>query len=258
MTGMSDWALPGWVDGWVLMQKLFRFLSIGACLALAACGGSGPIAEDPGVSLVELSTLPDPSSEDYLGQPEDDVARPFDQLSVIVFGVPELSREVRISATGAFDFPLVGLVQANGRPLPEISHELEARLAGRYVLEPDVTIEFGERIGQSFTIGGEVREPGRYEITAPTSLMEAVAIGGGSTEYSRMKEVIVFRQVGGQRFIGLYDMTAIQRGNYPDPRIHPRDTIMVGDSPSRRLLAQAFQYSQLLSTPLILIDRLAR
>ncbi|GAA0277746.1 polysaccharide biosynthesis/export family protein [Alteraurantiacibacter aestuarii] len=205
--------------------------------------------------MAELSALPAPGASDYSSGGQGDVARPLDVLAISVFGVPELTREVRVGSGGFFDFPLIGAVQANGRSLAEIGYEIETRLSDSYVRQPDVTIEYSGREGQLFTVGGQVRAPGQYAIIQPVTLMQAVAIGGGTTEFSQMDDVLVFREVDGQRYIGVYDMKAIQRGNYPDPEIYAHDVIMVGDSPNRRLLAELLSYSTLLSSPLILLER---
>lgn len=236
----------------------FAVLAFFGSLLVAGCGKQEPIALDPAITVAELTSLPAPDAQDYASGPQSDVARPLDVLAVTVFGVPELSRTVRVGSGGFFDYPLIGAVQANGRTLPEISYEVESRLAVNYVRDPDVTVEYGERTGQRFTVGGEVKVGGQYPIVQPTTLMEAVAIAGGRSEYSQMSEVLVFREVEGQRFIGVYDLTAIQRGNYPDPQIYAHDVIMVGQSAQRRLLTDLLSYAQLISTPLILLERLAR
>ncbi len=233
-------------------------LALAVLMSATACKTPGPIGEDPGIAVAELASLPTPTAQDFVGSPHGDVARPLDVLSVGVFGVPDLTRTVRVGSGGFFEFPLIGAVQANGRTLAEISYEVETRLAGTYVRNPDVTIEFAERTGQVFTVGGEVGNAGQYPIIQRTSLMEAVAIAGGSTEYSRLKEVLVFREIDGQRYIGVYNMEAIQRGNYPDPEIYAHDVIMVGDSPNRRLIADVLRYTQLITSPLILLERVAR
>lgn len=205
--------------------------------------------------VTELSSLPAPSAQDHAGGRGDDQARPLDMLAISVFGVPELSRPVRVGSGGFFDFPLIGAVQANGRTLAEISFELETRLKGTYVRDPDITVEFAERGGQVYTVGGEVGRPGQFPIVQATTLMEAIAIGGGRTPYSRMSDVLVFREVNGQRYIGVYDMTAIQRGNYADPQIYAHDIIMVGDSPSRRAIADILSYAQAFASPVLLIQQ---
>ena len=244
----------------VLVLKYFRFLVLAlvAPLALAGCGKQQPIGTDSSFAVAELSSLPAPGPTDYAAGRQDEQIRPLDTLAISVFGVPELSRPARVTGGGYFDFPLIGAVQANGRTLAEVAFELESRLREGYVNDPDVTVEFGERAGQVFTVGGEVRTPGQFPIIQRMTLMEAVARAGGSTAYTRLSEVLVFREVQGQRYIGVYDMTAIQRGNYPDPQIYAHDIIIVGDSPNRRLLADVLQFTQLVTNPLIILERVVR
>ncbi|MES2699599.1 MAG: polysaccharide biosynthesis/export family protein [Pseudomonadota bacterium] len=231
------------------------FLALAATALVAACGKPQPIGQSSGTTVAELSSLPAPGAQDYAAGRQDDQARPLDILTVAVFGVPELSHTMRVGAGGFIDYPLIGAVQANGRTLAEIGFEIETRLKGTYVRNPDVTVEFGERAGQVLTVGGEVMRPGLVPIIQNTTLMEAVAMAGGRTTYSRLTEVLVFREIGGQRYIGVYDVAAIQRGNYADPQVYPHDIIMVGDSPNRRMMADVLQYTQLLTSPLILLQQ---
>jgi polysaccharide export outer membrane protein len=231
------------------------FLALVLTALVVACSKPEPIGQSSGTMVAELSALPAPGPQDYDSGRQVDQARPLDTLAIAVFGVPELSRTVRVGSGGFIDYPLIGAVQANGRTLAEIGFEIETRLSDNYVRNPDVTVEFAERAGQVLTVGGEVGEPGQIPIIQSTSLMEAIAMAGGRTEFSRFSEVLVFREIGGQRYIGVYDMTAIQRGNYPDPQVYPHDIIVVGDSPNRRLMADVLQYTQLLTSPLILLQQ---
>lgn len=240
------------LDLTIIRKILLAFV---ATALVAGCAKERPIGQDSGTMVAELASLPAPGAQDHAGSRSEDQARPLDVLTVSVFGVPELSRPVRVGNGGFFDFPLIGAVQASGRTLAEIGFELETRLKDTYVRNPDVTVEFGERSGQVFTVGGEISRPGQYPIVQGTTLMEAVAIGGGRTQFSRLSEVLVFREINGQRYIGVYDMTAIQRGNYPDPQVYAHDIVMVGDSPSRRALSDVLQYTQALASPLILIQQ---
>jgi len=78
---------------------------------------------------------------------------------------------------------------------------------------------------------------------------------GGLSDYAKSEEVLVSRTVQGQKYIGVYNLTAIERGNYPDPAIYPNDVITVGDSPSKRLLQSVLAFVPLLTTTAILVDR---
>ena len=46
-----------------------------------------------------------------------------------------------------------------------------------------------------FIAGGEVGHPGKYELRADTSLMEAVEIAGGFTHEAKHSQVLLFRHV---------------------------------------------------------------
>lgn len=244
-------------DGKILALKNSRYSILALAVAglVSGCAKPGPVGLDQSIAVAELASLPVPSATDYSAGAQGDQARPLDLLNVAVFGVPELTREVRVNNGGYFDFPLIGAVQANGRSLAEISFELETRLAGEFVRNPDVTVEFVERIGQVVTVSGEVDKPGQYPILQSMSLIDIVASAGGLTEYSQIDDVLILREIEGQRYIGIYDLGAIQRGNYPDPEVYAHDIVIVGDSPSRRQLTEILRYSQLITNPLILIER---
>ncbi len=227
-------------------------------LVLAACATTTPpLGGAPGVEVSDTATLPAPTFEDFGPEPDEGLIRPLDVIQVDVFGIEELSRVVRVGTNGTFDYPLIGSVEASGLTTDELSYQLENRLRDTYVRNPDVTSQITARNEQFFTIGGEIDRPGRFPITSTVTLMEAVAIGGGFDEYANQSEVLVFRTVEGQRYIGVYNLQGIQRGNYPDPVIYPRDIVMVGDSPSRRRLDTILALVPTIIQPLILLERVA-
>ena len=100
--------------------------------------------------------------------------------------------------------------------------------------------------------------PGDYPVLGRQSLLRVVNQAGGLADYANLDDILIFRTVGGQRYIGAYNIQAIQRGNYEDPRVYPNDIIVVGDSPNRRRLDNILRFVPLLSTSAILIDRIGR
>ena len=102
---------------------------------------------------------------------------------------------------------------------------------------------------------GEVEQPGLYPLTGRTTLVGAVAKAEGTTEFSKLDEVVVFRTVGGQRYAALYSLEAIRRGAYADPEIYANDVVTVSFSDRRRF----FKDLAAVAAPLIiLIDRVSR
>lgn len=243
----------------VVRKLCGAFGVVAATLLLVACGSDRPVGQAPNLSVVDLSTLPVPSAKDDMANTgQADTVQPLDQLAISTFGVPDLTRQVKVGPRGSFAFPLIGKVQATDRTPAEIARDIQDRLKNGFVNHPDVTVEIDKRADQYITVGGEVRSPGQYPIHGTLTLMQAVAIGGGRTDYSKLSQVLIFRTVAGRHYIGVYDLKAIQKGNYADPKVYPNDTIMVGDSPGRRLIASVLTYVQLIANPLILADRVAR
>ena len=223
-----------------------------SCAVLASCAGSGPIGEAASVEVLTLDALPEPTLE------KASVIRPQDSLRVSVLGFPDLSRELVVANSGTFQFPLIGVIQAEGRTPFEISRDIADRLRGTYVVNPEVTVDVTQQPGRLITVGGEVNRPGMHQALRSVSLLEAIALGGGTTDTAKLSEVLIFRTVDQQRYIGLYDLRAIQRGNYPDPQVFEGDIIQVGDSPTLRRIQAITALAPLVTTPIILLDRVLR
>lgn len=225
---------------------------------IAACASAPPIGGAPDVAIAQTDVLPTPTAASYRVDAVDGLVRPMDTLAIDVFGVEDMAREVQVGADGTFDYPLIGTVEAAGRTPQEISNAMEERLRDGYLRSPEVTIRMSERIQQFVTVGGEVTRPGRFPVSGSISLMDAVALGGGMGEFANRDEVLVFRTVGANRYIGVYNLQGIQRGNYADPRIYANDIVMVGDSPRQRQLQRILQLTTALSSPIILLERVLR
>jgi polysaccharide export outer membrane protein len=234
-----------------------RYLAIfGFALLLSACGGKPPLGGDPALSVVNSTGLPAPGREEISASGRQFYISPFDRLSINVFRIAELSREeIRVDGAGMISMPLVGAVKAAGLTPGELAEVLENGLRGKAVKDPAVSVNIAEISGQLVTVEGEVGEPGLYPVVNQMTLMRAVASAKGTTEFSDLDDVVIFRTVSGQRFAALYNLGAIRRGNYPDPKIFANDVVVVGDSPSRRLFKDLLTITPLLTTPLVVALR---
>ncbi|PND67790.1 polysaccharide export protein, partial [Escherichia coli] len=86
----------------------------------------------------------------------------MDTIQVDVFNVPDLSREMQVDASGRIAMPLVGTVDARGKTAQELAATVETALRGRYVRNPEVTVNIKSSVSQVVTIDGQVVEPGLY------------------------------------------------------------------------------------------------
>lgn len=217
---------------------------------LGACAEQKFIGR-PGLQLVEGSAeLPAPQVADLIQEQRPYVIGPYDRVSIDVYGVPDLSRTVQVDASGNIALPLAGVVAASGKTPSQIAEAIAGRLRGRYVRNPEVTVNT-DATAQTFTVDGEVNAPGQFAVTGRMTLMRAVARAQGVTEFANTNYVVVFRTVGGRQYAALHDLRAVRAGVYPDPEIYANDVVLVNESQGRRLFQLVIATSPLLSAPLI-------
>ncbi len=225
-----------------------------AALALSACGQHEPLVSTERLTVVQdTAALPAPARQDLTAADRPALIGPLDTIQVDVFNVPDLSREMQVDASGRIAMPLVGTVDARGKTAQELAATIETALKGRYVRNPEVTVNIKSSVSQVVTIDGQVVEPGLYPVTNQMTLLRAIASAKGLSEFARQEDVVILRNVDGRKMAGLYNINAIRRGAYDDPAVYANDVIVVGDSPQRRLFRDFVSVSPLLAAPLIAI-----
>lgn len=222
--------------------------------ALAACGGNTTLGGSPNVSVVAGDSLPAPTRLDLFERNRPYLIGPFDKLNIDVFGVEELTaKEVQVDAGGRLSFPLAGVMEAAGKTPGELETEIEDRLKGRFIRDPQVTVNLKETVSQVITVDGQVKEPGLYPVIGRMTLMRAVATAKGTAEFAKLNDVVIFRTVNGQDMAALYNLEAIRRGNYADPEVYANDIVVVGDSKARRLFKDVLAAAPGLLSPLVIL-----
>jgi polysaccharide export outer membrane protein len=202
--------------------KSLRYAALSAVLLLAACAHPGSVAEARG----ELPVA-DPVAA-AVGRPEYRVG-PGDLLSVTVFQVTDLGRDVRVDNAGQVTLPLIGAVTAAGRTVRELEHDIATRYAERYLQDPQVSVFVKEFASQRVTVEGAVEKPGIYPMSSRLTLLQAIALAQGLDETASKGNVIVFRTAKGERQFARFDLAAISAGHDPDPEIQGEDVVVVDD-----------------------------
>lgn len=166
---------PARLDAWSWCGVIGALLAI---LGLAPHSHAQTVLETPEQTndrIRSRSTLAARSA------PHDYLIGSGDVLSVQVFEVPELSRDVRVSQTGTIGLPLVpvrlrmsGLTEAQAEQ--KIAEVLEAN---GLVTRPQVSVNVRERKSKPITIVGAVNHPLVYQADRPVTLVEALAEAGG-------------------------------------------------------------------------------
>lgn len=106
-----------------------------------------------------------------------------DQITINVFGQPDLTTQVTLDAVGIITLPLIGAVKALGLQPRQLEQLVAARLVdGGYIRDADVVVTIEQTRSRFFSVLGAVARPGRYPLENNLSLLDALAEAGGATE----------------------------------------------------------------------------
>ena len=168
-----------------VLDKLRRERYILPCVALLVFFHKGSCISAQEVSVVgtsqqmneriqKLSVGSKPASREYtIGN--------GDLVSITVFDVPELTREVRVSQSGTISIPLVP-TRLHISGLTEMQAEqviADVLQANGLVSHPEVGVMVKEHKSRPITVVGAVQHPMVYEADSSVSLLEVLAGAGG-------------------------------------------------------------------------------
>lgn len=158
------------------------------------------------------------------------------------FGQGGQNRVARVTPEGTIQLPGIGSVPAQGLTLDELKREIDERHA-QVVVGMEVTPVLQARAPRFVYVLGEVQTSGRYEMQAPTTVMQAISLAGGWNNGGNLREIVVFRRAEDWRLIATrLDMRGALLGKRPCPadEIWLRDSDIVVIPKSPILLADDF------------------
>jgi protein involved in polysaccharide export with SLBB domain len=124
---------------------------------------------------------------------------PGDVVDIKFFSVPELNESQAVRPDGKIALQLVGEVHAMGKTPAELREEL-MKIYVPHLKAPDVTVIVRQFLSRRIYVGGEVREPGSFDMPGQLSALEAIMQAGGFTNMARLGNVVIIRHKDGQRF----------------------------------------------------------
>lgn len=210
---MKSLSFPRWLPKFLLLT-----------LALSGCamrGGSIPYSPAG-------FTAPDPVAPATVAA--DYKLSPGDVVNVHVYELDTLSGDQTVDTAGQLNMPLIGQVAADGLTTQQLSDRLASLLGAKYLQSPHVTVALKSAVQRTLTVDGAVQKPGVYAIGSDSTLIQAIALASGTSTDANPKRVVIFRQINGQREAASFDLTTIRKGTDQDPRVYPRDTIVVDGS----------------------------
>jgi polysaccharide export outer membrane protein len=103
---------------------------------------------------------------------------------------------VTVGLDGAIVLPLVGGVQARGLTLAEIARVVNKKQE-TYVRNPNFSVAMREMRSYLVTVVGEVKNSGEFTLVGRTTLLGALARGGGLTDYADERFTLLRRAESG-------------------------------------------------------------
>ena len=144
-----------------------------------------------------------------------------------------------VTPAGKIQLPALNSIFVQGLTPNEAKQEIDARYAAT-VPGVEVTIDLAQRAPRFVYIVGEVENPGRFELVAPTTAMQALALAGGHRIGANLRQVVVFRHADDWRLMAtMLDLRGAMYGRRPVPAddiwLNDSDIVLVTKTPIQQL-----------------------
>lgn len=149
---------------------------------------------------------------------------PEDVLEISVWKNADLSRVVIVRPDGRISIPLIGDVQAAGRTPGELKMAIEEKLQ-EYQETVVASVIVQEVNSYRIFMLGEIRAPGPYTLKRHTSILQAISLAGGFTEFASKNKIVLIRE--SERIKVRFDDLVKGRTNDEDIILKPGDTIFI-------------------------------
>ena len=152
-------------------------------------------------------------------------------------GTGGLKLEIKVNPDGRVYLPALGAICAQGLTVEELKDEVDARYAAT-IPGIDVTPLITQRAPRFVYVLGEVRQPGRFTLEGPTTLLMALGMAGHTNLGANLRQVVVLRRGDDWRLLAtMLDVQGAVYGRRPAPAdeiwINDSDVIIVPKSPIR-------------------------
>ena len=115
--------------------------------------------------------------------------QPGDIVRINVWGQPQFSGQFQINESGTIIYPMIGEIQIQGRTVGDLRDSIRADLEGIFN-QPFVSVTPLFRIA----VVGEVRAPGLLSVDPTLSLLDVVALAGGTSPDANLNKIRLMRQ----------------------------------------------------------------
>ncbi len=103
-----------------------------------------------------------------------------DEISIHVYGEPEMEIRTRLGDQGVINYPFLGELKVANLTVSELEQLITRELKGPYLVDPVVSVDIEEY--RPFFVNGDVARPGAIPFQPGITLRKAIAMAGGFSE----------------------------------------------------------------------------
>lgn len=155
---------------------------------------------------------------------------PEDVISVNVFGLDRYSKTgITVPPDGVVTLPLIPEgVFVVGKTTKQVADEITKKL-NEYVIDPKVYVSLEKALSATFSVLGDVAQPGVRAMSRRLSVAEAIAVAGGVLSTGDKSKIYVARRGADGIWQPMrVNLAAIERGKAPDNIfLNPGDQVLV-------------------------------
>ncbi len=129
-----------------------------------------------------------------------------------------------VDERGNIEYPIIGTINLQGLTLEAAKDTMYSKLS-KYLVDYSVDVRY---LNRRITVTGEVSFGGNVIMDRNRiSILDALQRAGGLTPYSNRREVLVIREIAGQRIVGKLDLKSKDIINSPFYYMQPNDIVYV-------------------------------
>jgi len=191
---------------------------------ISAAQDTPPSAQD---ATAQDATKPAAPPVTAIAVPDGYIIGASDMVMVSVLKEPTLTNSLLVRPDGMISMPLLGDIKAEGKTPLQLADEITSKLK-KFIQDPNVTIILTQMNSKKVYLIGEIGKPGPVELTPGMTLLQAIATGGGLTQYANSRKMYSLRTEGGkQQKVPVQYKQALRGDSALNLTLNPGDTIIV-------------------------------
>jgi polysaccharide export outer membrane protein len=152
---------------------------------------------------------------------------PEDLLRVSVWENKDLTLDLVVRPDGKISMPLIQDVTAEGATAAELAALIQRNLTA-YIKDPQVSVIVLQVNAPKYFVIGNVAKPGTYSLRSETSILQALALAGGFTQFASPRSIKLIRNTAGKQEVRKVNYNnLIDEGGEGNYLLRSGDTVVV-------------------------------